>query len=145
MSTSPSLLTAVRAEHSVAIACANGAALGTDGWALIPFGDTRHSGREGRGDVASARVNAGEKERPLIQRFDRAAALAILNDFKAAWGSFKRAVVGLPIFKGHPDASRFEQQYPDKTPRGTIADMEVTDQGLRIRPVLGLAARWRPA
>jgi hypothetical protein len=123
----------MKIEIEQVIGCVNSLTLDAEGWALIPYSDSRHSGRDAIKGAANGKT---EKPRPMIQRFDREAAIALVNEFKSAWGAFKRAVVGLPIFKGHPDAPRFKSIYPDKTPRGTIADMEVTDEGLRIRPVL---------
>ena len=111
--------------------------LDADGWALIPFGDVKHSGRDARSGTRDL-VNAKDPSKPkgIIQRFDRAAAEEIVADFKAGWGRLKRAVTGLPLFKGHPDAPRFSAMYPDKEERGMIADMEVANEGLRWRPVL---------
>lgn len=111
---------------------ANELTIEPDGWALIPYGDSEHSGADGR-NLANA---SGEKPKPILQRFDRAAAEAIVADFKSTWSRIKRAVVGQPIYKGHPDAPRFAKRFPDKTPQGTIADMEVRDRGLALRPVL---------
>lgn len=115
---------------------ANALEIDADGWAFIPFGDTRHSGRDGRTDVADKHASEGKKEVPVIQRFDRAAALALVNDFESARGAIRRATIGVPIYKGHPDAPRFAKIWPDKSPRGTIADMKVADTGLKLRPVL---------
>jgi hypothetical protein len=120
---------------------ANALSIDADGWAVIPFGDSMHSGKDGRS-------SASDSAKPIIQRFDKPAALALVNDFKSAWGKIKRAVVGRSIFKGHPDAPRFQARFPDKAPRGTIADMRVTDAGLQWRPVLNeqgaadVAAGW---
>ena len=118
------------------IGCANALTLDDQGWALIPFGDSKHSGADPRLDQANARAKGPQGGKPIIQRFDREAAIALVNDFKSKWSSIKRAVVGLPVFKGHPDCKLFEKIHTDKTPRGTIADMEVTDKGLRFKPVL---------
>lgn len=115
---------------------ANALQIDAEGWALIPFGDSKHDGAEARADIANARTQAGVKEQPLIQRFDRASAEALINEFREGMGVIKRAIIGLPIFKGHPDATRFAKLFPDKTPRGTIADMQLANDGLRIRPVL---------
>jgi len=125
------------------IGLTNELAIDADGWALIPYGDYRHSGRDGRkteAEAAKAReaalANGSQPIRAVIQRFTKEDAHEIVDNFKSAWARIKRAIVGLPIYKGHPDAPRFANFYPDKTPRGTIADMEVTDRGLRLRPVL---------
>ena len=122
---------AEESESAQLLGLANELTIEADGWAIIPFGDSAHSGRDGR-----MLANAAEKPQPVIQRFDRAAAEAVVGDFKSTWSRIKRAVVGLPIFKGHPDAPRFAARFPDRMPRGTIADMEVRDRGLAIKPVL---------
>jgi hypothetical protein len=118
------------------IGCANALEIDQDGWALIPYGDSRHSGVDPRLDSANAKAKGPQGGKPIIQRFDREAAIALVNQFKSVSSSIKRAVVGLPIFKGHPDSKLFEKIHTDKTPRGAIADMEVGEKGLRFRPVL---------
>jgi len=111
-----------------------------DGWALIPFGDWPNE----RG----------------VQRFGKPQAEEMVGYFKNAWARIKRAFVGMPILRGHPDfadtvrrerdqaklpaerarlttlANEIEARYPDRTVYGTIADMEVRADGLAIRPVL---------
>lgn len=121
-----------------AVALANDAAIDDAGWIVIPFGDSRHSGKEGRiANAAERTPQQIEAERAgVIQRLDRESALALVNDYKSTWARIKRAIVGLPVFKGHPDAKRFEKIFPDKTPRGTISDMEVRETGLALKPVL---------
>lgn len=116
------------------IGFANSLALDADGWALIPFGDSHHNAQDGRA-AANSEIPAGLRK-GVIQRFDRPSAESLVTDFQSLWKRVKRAVVGLPVFRGHPDAPRFANIFPDKAPRGTISDMEVTDAGLRIRPIL---------
>jgi len=124
--------------HDAPLAAVNAEPLeiGADGWALIPYGDTHHDAKDGRGAANSKQPE--ELRRGIIQRFTRPAAEAIERDFRGrGWiGRIKRAFVGLPVFKGHPDAPAFAQFFPDKAARGAIGDMQVTEQGLRIRPVL---------
>lgn len=126
------------ADDSADISLANATAIeiDADGWAVIPYGDTHHNAVDGRA-AANARVPE-ELRRGVIQRFTRAAAEALDRDFRGrGWlGRIKRAFVGLPVYKGHPDAPRFANLFPDKAARGAIGDMQVTDAGLRIRPVL---------
>jgi hypothetical protein len=114
-----------------------------NGWTLIPYGEWPHA--EG------------------IQVFGQKQAEQIVQNFKSGWARFKRAVVGLPVFKGHPDLAdtfkaeiarekdplrrqqltqkmqSFANAYPDKTEYGQVADMEVRDNGLAIRQVLSEA------
>lgn len=124
--------------HQARISALANGAMDDAGWFVIPYGDSRHSGKEGR--IGSERERTPEQieaERSgVIQRLTREDAVALVNDFKSTWTRIKRAVVGLPVYKGHPDAKRFEKRFPDKTPRGTIADMEAREEGLAIRPVL---------
>jgi|GEM_PF-863991 len=115
---------------------ANEFILEADGWALIPYGESRHSGKDGRQPDQIGAANAKDSAKPVIQRFDRASADDLVVDFNSPLSRFKRFVVGLPIFKGHPDAPRWAKHFPDKMPRGTISQMEATDRGLRLKPVL---------
>ena len=111
-----------------------------DGWARIPYGEWPHA--EG------------------LQVFGRAEADEMVGYFRNGWNTLKRAISGLPIFKGHPDladelrkslqretapSSRrqiesriaaLENQYPDKARYGAIGDLEARADGLYLRPVL---------
>lgn len=111
-----------------------------DGWALIPYGD--HPNDRG------------------LQRFGKAEAEQMVKYFKSGWNRIKRAFVGMPILRGHPDMATtvraelkrekdqakraglqslinsIERRYPDKTVYGTITDIEAREDGLAIRPVL---------
>lgn len=89
------------------------------GWARIPYGEWPHD--QG------------------LQRFGRAEADAMVGYFKNTWNRLKRAVIGMPIFRGHPDLPALAAQYPDRTVYGTIADLEARDDGLYLRPVLSAA------
>ncbi len=90
-----------------------------DGWARIGYGEWPHE--EG------------------LQRFGRAQAEEMVGYFKNTWNRIKRAVVGMPIFRGHPDLKAIANQYPDKAVYGAIADMEARDDGLYIRPIISEA------
>lgn len=117
---------------------------GADGWARIPYGEHEHE--------------LG------IQRFFRPQAEEMVGYFKNAWNQLKRALSGLPVYKGHPDLvdqlrsqraalandraalagldrqiAELERRYPDRREYGTIADMEARDDGLYIKPVLSPA------
>jgi hypothetical protein len=88
-----------------------------DGWAMVaPYGTWEHS--QG------------------LQRFGRHQAEEIVANYKSLWSRIKRAVVGLPIFKGHPDHVAFANIHTDKTEYGQIADLEARDDGLWMKPVL---------
>lgn len=112
------------------------AAVGEDGWAqLAPFGDF---GGEVRVVHANGRV---EGPKPAIQRMDRAAAEALVADFRRPWSRFLRWAKGLPIFHGHPDQPGKGHQYPDRGEKGVIADLQVRDDGLFARPVFNNEGR----
>ena len=96
----------------------------TDGWLrLAPFGDHPHPGLPGANE-------------PVVQRFDHASAQAVLDGFRSGWGKFKRALIGLPIFNGHPDVPGLQHLFKDKGPKGTASDMRIGEDGLYIRPAL---------
>ena len=111
-----------------------------DGWALIPYG--RHPNERG------------------LQPFGKPEAERMVGYFKNTWNTIKRAFVGMPILRGHPDMAKsvrremerekdpakraslqslintIERRYPDKTVYGTITDLEARDEGLALRCVL---------
>jgi hypothetical protein len=116
------------------------AATAEPGWARVGYGEWLHE--EG------------------VQRFDRAAAEEMVGYFKNTWNQIKRAVVGLPVFRGHPDLidqrekslanakdaatratlqeqiAELKRRYPDRSNYGNIADLEARADGLYIKPVL---------
>jgi hypothetical protein len=111
-----------------------------DGWALIPYGD--HPNERG------------------LQPFGRAQAEKMVGYFKNGWNRVRRAFIGMPILRGHPDMAAtvraelkrekdpakqaglqslinsIERRYPDKTVYGTVTDLEARDAGLALRIVL---------
>lgn len=115
-------------------------ALAGDGWAIIPYG--QHPNDRG------------------LQPFGKPEAERMVGYFKNGWNSIKRAFVGMPIYRGHPDMAKtvraelkratepaqraslqalinsIERRYPDKTVYGTITDLEARDEGLALRVVL---------
>lgn len=121
----PNLLRALANEsesNEKLVAVANAAAFEVDssGWALLsPYGDLPHT--QG------------------IQRFSREAADALVSRYKSFASRIKRAVVGMPIYHGHPDHPAFANKYPDKTPFGQVADLQAREDGLYWRPVLSEA------
>lgn len=88
-----------------------------DGWAQIaPYGSWPHA--QG------------------MQIFQHEDAAAIVARFKSVWGRIKRAVVGLPLYRGHPDHPAFANVHKDKTEYGQWADLEARGDGLWGRPIL---------
>lgn len=88
-----------------------------DGWALIsPYGDFPHS--DG------------------LQRVTRESAETMVGNFKSLGGRIKRAIFGLPIFKGHPDVKAFANIHRDRTVYGVFADLEARAEGFYGKPIL---------
>lgn len=111
-----------------------------DGWARVPYGEWPHE--EG------------------LQRFGKAEAEEMVRYFKNTWNTLKRAVTGLPIFRGHPDLAdvlkkqraslaneaarraldrriaEIQARWPDRREYGSIADMEARDDAFYLKPVL---------
>ena len=125
--------------YSVAAAFANTAAdmvgfvnevaVGQDGWAqLAPFGDYP-------GQAIVRQADGANKIMPAIQRLDRAAADLMVARFKSPWHRLRRYFTGCHIYAGHPDVPAFAQDYPDKTPKGMIVDLEARADGLFCKPV----------
>lgn len=89
------------------------------GWTKIPYGLWRHS--------------------MGWQQFGKEEAIAICNAFTSIMGRIKRAIVGLPVFKGHPDEPGMAAEFPDKHEYGQVSEMKAMDDGLAIRQVLSNA------
>lgn len=111
-----------------------------DGWARVPYGEWPHE--QG------------------LQRFSRAEAEEMVGYFRNTWNRIKRAVTGLPIYRGHPDwpdvlrrqraalaneadrraldlrITEMETRWPDKREYGSIADMEAREDAFYLKPVL---------
>jgi hypothetical protein len=95
-----------------------------DGWALIArYGDHPHPGLK-------------DQKKPIIQRFNQEIAGQLVANFKQGMGRIRRAVVGLPIFNGHPDVKGYETMFPDKRVYGTFADLEARSDGFYGKPIL---------
>jgi len=81
---------------SDSIALWNAETLDDDGWALVaPFGEHEKT--------RMARVNGQVQEQKFIQVLDNATADQLLSDENSLFRRMKRAVVGIPVYKGHPD------------------------------------------
>lgn len=107
----------------------NGVNVAEDGWAqLAPFGDYAGRAIVRRDDGAFQTFDA-------IQRLDREAAEGMVAKFKSPWNRLKRYFTGCTIYAGHPDVPALAAEYPDKSPKGMIVDLQVRDQGLFCKPV----------
>lgn len=102
---------------------------GADGWfRLAPFGDFPGMARHiGAGDRVTSSAMA-------VQRFDAEAANEMVAAFKSPFGRLARWFKGVQIFHGHPDAPGIGDSYPDKAPKGMIADLQVRADGLYAQP-----------
>jgi hypothetical protein len=108
---------------------ANELAMNADGWAqLAPFGDFPGRAVITNSDGTVTRFDA-------IQRLDRAAADAMVRNFYSLGNRVKRFFKSCAIFNGHPDMPDAGGRYPDKSPKGVIADLRVSDEGLFCRPL----------
>jgi hypothetical protein len=95
-----------------------------EGWALIArYGDHPHPGPPGA-------------VTPMLQRFTRPDAEILVANFNAGANRIRRAVVGVPIYDGHPDADGFDRLFPDNRPHGTFAELMARADGLYGRPIL---------
>ena len=86
-------------------------------WLKIPYGNFDHS----KG----------------MQVFDKAAALAMANEFNATvpkllrWATGNRG--GAPVYIGHPDDPAFANEYKDKRAHGWIKELRADEDGLALR------------
>lgn len=96
----------------------------TDGWALIAgYGDHPHPGLKDQG-------------KPVIQRFNRQIADSLVASLNSGIGRIRRAIIGLPVFNGHPDSKDYGNLFPDKRVHGTFANFEARENGFYGKPVL---------
>lgn len=65
--------------------------------------------------------------RVAMQVFDKAGAEEMLTNFRSLGARSK----GLPIYEGHPDVD--PKRWPDKSAKGWIKEMELTNSALRLR------------
>lgn len=120
-------------EHDSTISYVNEISRDGDGWAMLaPFGDFRS-----RAIIVEAPGKVTRRE--SIQRLDRAAAEAMVENFNSVVGRVKRFFRGVPIFLGHPDVPGIGAAYKDGTEKGVIQALEVRDDGLYAKPIFNSA------
>jgi hypothetical protein len=103
--------------------------LDAEGWALLaPFGEHRKTRR--------VRVDGVSRDEHFIQVLDNAAAAELVKSEGSLFGRLRRAFVGVPVFKRHPD---LVDHSPDvigareqgaKIPIGTIARIRLGARGI---------------
>jgi hypothetical protein len=112
---------------------ANEAVLDEDGWALIaPFGEhpkTRYVKKNGR-----------VQREQFIQVLDPQSADQLLSRENSLFRRIRRAVVGIPVYKGHPDLGDFSPETAAGAGRkeiiGAIDKVRKTERGLEAHFVL---------
>jgi hypothetical protein len=112
---------------------ANDAALDEDGWALIaPFGE--------HPKTRLVKKNGALREERFIQVLDEESADQLLSRENSLFRRLRRALVGIPVYKGHPDLRDYEPQTPGGPERkeiiGTIDQVRKTGRGLEGHFVL---------
>lgn len=110
----------------------NELSLGADGYAqLAPIGDF-----PGVAFIADPQARGGFRKAKAIQRVDAVAVADMVNEYQASRKGITRFLRSRPIFKGHPDVPGNERRYPDKTPKGVIANVVARSDGLYGEPIL---------
>ena len=117
------------AKPEACVGFTNEVVIGEDGWAQIaPFGDFPSFAVVPQPDGSIKRLQA-------IQRIDKECATQMVNEFQGARKGLKKFFSGRPIYVGHPDVPGIGAKYPDKAPKGVIADLQVRADGLYGMPV----------
>ena len=115
-------------------------AFSEDGWVkLSPYGDLPKT--------RMVKTSAGGYEvQRFIQRLDRAAAEAMVKRFNSFRGKLKRFIVGVPIYKRHPDLGQHSPETVaslanDKAEYGQFADLQAREDGFYGKPVMSQAGQ----
>ncbi len=123
----------------------NAAALDDDGWALIaPFG--RHP-------KTRVFTDAGQvKEQQFIQVLDNESADAMVGKENSFFSKLKRALVGIPVFKGHGDLKDHDPKAlgnEQKIKLGVVDQIRKSERGIEAHFALdndgaaAVAAGWK--
>jgi phage I-like protein len=112
---------------------ANEAALDQDGWALIaPFGE--------HPKTRFVTKNGTVQREQFIQVLDHQSADQLLSRENSLFRRIRRAVVGIPVYKGHPDLGDFSPEIATTSAKkeiiGTIDKVRKTERGLEAHFVL---------
>jgi hypothetical protein len=112
---------------------ANEAALDEDGWALIaPFGE--------HPKTRVVKRNGQLREEKFIQILDDESADQLMSRENSLFRRLRRALVGIPVYKGHPDLGDYEPGTPGAGERkeiiGAIDQVRKTSRGLEGHFVL---------
>jgi hypothetical protein len=112
---------------------ANEAALDEDGWALIaPFGE--------HPKTRFVKKNGAMEREHFIQVLDHQSADQLLSRENSLFRRIRRAVVGIPVYKGHPDLGDFSPETAGGGARkeiiGAIDKVRKTERGLEAHFIL---------
>jgi hypothetical protein len=112
---------------------ANDAVLDEDGWALIaPFGE--------HPKTRFVKKNGTMQREQFIQVLDHQSADQLLSRENSLFRRIRRAVVGIPVYKGHPDLGDYSPESAARAARkeiiGTIDKVRKTERGLEAHFVL---------
>jgi hypothetical protein len=111
----------------------NATAMDEEGWALIaPFGEHPKS--------RMVKKNGGWREEKFIQVLDEASAEQLLSRENSVFRRLRRALVGIPVYKGHPDLRDYAPEAAGSGGRkeiiGTIDQVRKSRRGLEGHFVL---------
>jgi hypothetical protein len=112
---------------------ANEAALNEDGWALIaPFGE--------HPKTRFVKKNGAMQREHFIQVLDHQSADQLLSRENSLFRRIRRAVVGIPVYKGHPDLGDYSPESAGggakKEIIGAIDQVRKTERGLEAHFIL---------
>jgi len=112
---------------------ANEAVLDEDGWALIaPFGE--------HPKTRFVKKNGTVQREHFIQVLDHQSADQLLSRENSLFRRIRRAVVGIPVYKGHPDLGDFSPESAAGSAKkeiiGAIDKIRKTERGLEAHFVL---------
>ena len=111
---------------------ANETALDEEGWALIaPFGE--------HPKTRFIKKNGGIQREHFIQVLDHQSADQLLSRENSLFRRIRRAVVGIPVYKGHPDLGDFSPETGGGAKKeiiGAIDQVRKTERGLEAHFVL---------
>ncbi|MGJ8674057.1 phage protease [Rubritalea sp.] len=75
---------------------------------------------------------------PITQRFGKAEAVEMVDNFKGVFNRVSHLFRGLPIYEGHADHPQKMRENPDGAPKavGRVKELEVREDGLWARAVM---------
>jgi hypothetical protein len=130
----------MRDEQVGIVGLENEFSVGADGWVKIaPYGDSIKE--------RQVRHDTGTRTEIYLQRLDKPAAYAMVRKFNSLLGKLKRFVVGVPIYKRHPDLTKITPNAVatslanDASEYGMFAALEAREDGFYGQPVITPAGK----